>query len=71
MIMSARRMSTMSVRLPAYPATIPMVVPNRMLISADEIPTMKAMRAPASSWLKMSLPMKSVPSQWRRLGPVL
>jgi hypothetical protein len=36
---------------------MPMVVPNRMLINADEIPTMKATRAPARSWLKMSRPM--------------
>ncbi len=70
MIMSASRIRSVSTNLPIYPATIPMAVPRTILINAAETPTRNATLVPARSWLRRSRPMKSVPSQCLRLGPV-
>ena len=39
-------------------------------MNAADTPTMNATLAPTRSWLKISRPMKSVPNQCLRLGPV-
>ena len=48
---------------------MPTAVPSTTDMKAAETPTKNATLAPASSWLKMSRPMKSVPSQCCQLGP--
>jgi hypothetical protein len=68
--MSANLIRRVSMNLPIYPAVIPMATPKTTLITAAEIPTIKATLAPARSWLRISRPMKSVPSQCLKVGPV-
>ena len=61
-MMSASRISSMSIHPPKYAATAPTMVPMHTVTTAASSPSRNSDRALNISWLRMSRPSGSVPS---------
>ena len=66
---SEMRISTVSMRPPKKPASKPMGTPMPMASEMTTTPTMSEVRAPNTTWEKMSWPRSLVPIRWLTPGP--
>ena len=68
MMMSMKRMSTLSTTLPKKPHNAPMTIPATIPMATEIRATIREYRPPTSRRVSRSRPSSSQPKGWARLG---